>query len=184
MSRLRWPPVALTGAPLTAAVLSAVVLLVVGAPPAVAHNALSSTSPAQRETVPRTPTEVVLTFDEPAIAMGTQVVVTGPTGPVQQGAPRLVDETVSQTLQPGAPAGTYTVTWRVTSSDGHPISDSYTFTSEAVGAGTPPVVAPTPAGPVAPTATPAPPWVWWIGATVALLAAAGVLRWIRRRTVG
>ncbi len=166
--------------------LAAVVLLVVGAPFAVAHNALRSTNPAQSETVPRTPAEVVLTFDEPAIAMGTQVVVTGPSGPVQQGPPRLVDETVSQTLRPGAPAGTYTVVWRVTSSDGHPISDSFTFRSEAVGAGVPPVAAPTPtpAGPVAPGSAPAAPWVWWVGAAAVLLAAAAVLGWVRRRPVG
>lgn len=170
----RWLPV----------VLAAVVLLVVGAPPAVAHNALSSTSPAQSETVPRTPAVVVLTFDEPAIAMGTQVVVTGPSGPVQQGPPRLVDETVSQALHPGAPAGTYTVTWRVTSSDGHPISDSFTFRSEAVGAGAPPVGTPTPAGPVAPRSAPTAPWLWWVGAAAVLLAAAAVLGWVRRRPVG
>lgn len=170
----RWLPV----------VLAAVVLLVVGAPPAVAHNALSSTSPAQSETVPRTPAVVVLTFDEPAIAMGTQVVVTGPSGPVQQGPPRLVDETVSQALHPGAPAGTYTVTWRVTSSDGHPISDSFTFRSEGVGAGAPPVGTPTPAVPVAPRSAPTAPWLWWVGAAAVLLAAAAVLGWVRRRPVG
>ena len=68
-----------------------------------------------------TPSSVVLTFDEPAIAIGTKLVVTGPTGPVQTGAPQLVDNTVTQNLQPGAPAGAYTVEWRITSTDGHPI---------------------------------------------------------------
>lgn len=171
-------------------VLAAVVVLVVGAPSAAAHNALSSTSPAQGETVPRTPAEVVLTFDQPAIVMGTQVVVTGPSGPVQQEPPRLVDETVSQSLQPGAPAGTYTVVWRVTSSDGHPISGSYDFSSEAAGVGTPPAAALTPgastapAGPAGPSSTPTAPWVWWVGGAVVLIAGAAVLGLLRRRPVG
>ena len=51
--------------------------------------------------------------------MGTELVVTGPSGQVQQGPARLVDNTVAEDLEPGASAGTCTVLWRVTSIDGH-----------------------------------------------------------------
>ena len=121
-------------ATLAAAVL-ATVGLAIGASPAWAHNVLKSTSPEDKATVAHAPSSVVLTFDEPAIAIGTKLVVTGPTGPVQVGAPQLVDNTVTQNLQPGAPAGAYTVEWRITSADGHPISGVFAFTARAAGDG-------------------------------------------------
>ena len=144
--RRGWRPLAAT----LAAVLLAMAGLAIGTSPAWAHNVLKSSSPAQDETVAQTPSSVVLTFDEAAIALGTKLVVSGPKGPVQVGTPRLVDNTVTQDLQPGAPAGTYTVEWRVTSADGHPISGSYTFTADAAGAESPaPSLAPAPStGPV------------------------------------
>lgn len=116
------------------AVVAAVVLTsLVGAAPAAAHNSLRATSPIDGETVARTPAAVVLTFREPALDIGTQILITGPAGPVHQGPARLIDNTVSQDLQPGAPAGAYTVTWRVTSADGHTLSGVFTFTSAAAG---------------------------------------------------
>lgn len=97
-----------------------------------------------------TPSEIVLTFDQPAVAMGTRVVVTGPSGPVQTGTARLVDDTVTRAVAGGAPAGAYTVAWRVTSADGHPVSGTFTFTSTSAGAQSPPVAAaPAPAEPAA-----------------------------------
>ncbi len=100
-----------------------------------AHNVLRSTSPADASTVDRVPAEVVLTFDEPALAMGTAMIVTGPAGQVQTGPARLVDNTVAQSIGPDAPAGTYTVQWRVTSADGHPISGTFGFIAEKAGGG-------------------------------------------------
>jgi methionine-rich copper-binding protein CopC len=113
-------------------IVGAVVTLAVTAAPAAAHNALVSTAPADGTTVAHTPTKVVLTFDEPALALGTAIVVTSASGQqVQAGAPSLVDNTVTQPLQPGSPAGAYTVVWRVTSVDGHPISGRLTFAASA-----------------------------------------------------
>jgi copper resistance protein C len=124
----------------------------------------------------------VLTFDEPAIAMGTQIVITGPSGPAQAGAPRLVDNTVTQELQAGAPAGDYTVAWRVTSADGHPISGTFAFTATDAGAGTPaPSEPPSDAPPVAPAANFSA--ATWIAAGIALggLLLGGALLLARRR---
>jgi len=42
----------------------------------------------------------------------------------------------SQKLRAGAPAGQFTVLWRVVSSDSHPIEGTFTFTATAAAAGT------------------------------------------------
>jgi len=120
-----------------ATVLSAVaVTLIATAVPASAHDVLRSTDPADGTVVDRLPDRVVLTFDEPALAIGTEVVVTGPAGPVSDGPPQLVDAEVRQPVRAG-PAGRYTVLWRVTSADGHPVSGTFAFTSQQGSAASP-----------------------------------------------
>lgn len=131
--------------------LGSAVTLVVAAGPAAAHDILVSTSPANGATLAQTPSEVVLTFTDPALSIGTQMTVTGPAGPVTVPKPRLVDNTVVQDLPGSSPAGHYTVLWRVTSADGHPVSGQISFTSRAPsGAGASSATA-------APAATAAPP---------------------------
>ena len=164
--------------------LGTVIILAVTTVPASAHNVLLGTSPAQGQTVSRTPSTVVLTFDNPAIAMGTQLVVTGPAGNVAVGPPRLVDSTVSQDLAPGSPAGPYTVTWRVTSIDGHPISGTFVFTSSAPATGSPPtgptsVPGPSTAGPPATSDRREPlipSWGWIVAGVLVILGAVRVAR--------
>ena len=120
-----------------ATVLSAVaVTLIATAVPASAHDVLRSTNPADGAVVDRLPDMVVLTFDEPALAIGTEVVVTGPAGPVSDGQPQLVDAEVRQPVRAG-PAGRYTVLWRVTSADGHPVSGTFAFTTQQGSAASP-----------------------------------------------
>jgi len=120
-----------------ATVLSAVaVTLIATAVPASAHDVLRSTDPADGTVVDRLPDRVVLTFDEPALAIGTEVVVTGPAGPVSDGPPQLVDAEVRQPVRAG-PAGRYTVLWRVTSADGHPVSGTFAFTTQQGSASSP-----------------------------------------------
>lgn len=110
------------------AVLVAVLFTLLGTPrPAEAHNALVGTTPTDGATVAEPPAAVVLTFNEPAIATGTKVLVTGPDGSAASGAPKLVDTTVQQELLPGLAAGEYTVEWRVTSADGHPVNGTFSF---------------------------------------------------------
>lgn len=165
---------------LGAALVAALALAVVGAAPAAAHNRILGSDPVDGATVARTPSALVLTFDEPAIAMGTQVSVTGPDGPVAVGAPQLVDATVTQPLAAGAPAGRYTVDWRVTSADGHPITGSLAFTAQAPGEGQrdpAQPAAPAPAAAADPT-----PAAWpWLLLAAALFTLAGVLMVRRRR---
>jgi copper resistance protein C len=112
------------------AVLLAVACLLVSASAAQAHDVLRSSDPADGSTVRVAPGQVTLTFDEPALALGTQVVVLTPDGrDAASGEPVLVDSTVTQAVDGALPAGEYTVEWRVTSSDGHPIDGTFTFTA-------------------------------------------------------
>lgn len=179
----RFTPTLLTR--LLLCLVGAGLVLLVSVAPASAHDVLSGSTPADGQTVARTPASVVLSFEEPAVAMGTQVVVTGPSGPVQQGAPRLVDTTVTQDLGPGSPAGHYTVEWRVTSADGHPVSGTFSFTSTGAGTGDPtsratpqPTASSTPASSGATDSAAGtgsnrfPGWLW-IVAGIALIATAG-----------
>lgn len=111
------------------------------APTASAHNVLESTDPAAGAVLARVPATVTLTFDQPALGVGSEVVITGPHGQVQAGGPRLIDRTVAEDITSGAPAGQYRVLWRVTSADGHPVSGQFTFTADEPGGGTRPAPA-------------------------------------------
>lgn len=151
------------------AVVAAVLFTLYGTPRvAWAHNGLIGTTPSDGAQVEAAPATVVLTFNEPAISTGTKVLVTGPDGPVAEGDPRLIDNTVQQDLTPGLPAGMYTVEWRVTSADGHPINGSFSFEAETgsiVGespdpAATSPGLETLPAGDADDQGS---GWMWWLG---------------------
>lgn len=140
-----------------AALLLALAVLLATAPRAAAHNALQGTDPADGATVATAPERITLTFDQPAQALGTEIVVLGPDGAtVSTGAAELVDQSVSQALTAALPAGVFTVQWRVTSADGHPLSGEFTFTAtEATAVAAPEPAATAPATPDPPaTATP------------------------------
>jgi methionine-rich copper-binding protein CopC len=122
------PARALVAAVVTAATC-ALVLLGAGPPHARAHDQLVSTTPADGGTVGSAPAQVDLVLSQPALALGTRMVVRGPDGAeVSRGAAELRNTTVTQPLRADLPAGAYTVLWRVTSADGHPISGQFTFT--------------------------------------------------------
>ena len=159
----RWRPRAL------AVVLAAAALLVGAATAAQAHNTLEGTSPADGSTVKVVPAQVTLTFNEPAVAVGTEIIVTGPGGPVQSGAAVLVNNTVSENLRSGSPAGEYRVVWRVTSADGHPVTGTFSFTATAASSGQGAATvasspASTPAGGSGRSAV-----LWWVMAAAVLI---------------
>ena len=114
------------------AVVLAVAALFLAVPTAAeAHDDLVGTSPSVRSITAVVPAQVTLTFSQPALAIGTVVIVTGPAGQVQTGAAVLVDNTVTEHLRPSSPAGRYTVAWRVSSADGHPVSGQFSFTARS-----------------------------------------------------
>ncbi len=110
-----------------ALVLLAIGFALVGAPAASAHDVVESTTPADGTTVDRLPTSVSITLSDDPLAIGTQVIVKGPSGTVTEGEPKIDGRVITQQLSPQAPAGDYTVTYRVTSTDGHPISGTFAF---------------------------------------------------------
>jgi methionine-rich copper-binding protein CopC len=135
MRFIRRLPGALLGLISLATILLGAALM--GAGPASAHDAVESTSPAAGATVPGAPAKVSLTLSNHPLALGTQIKVSDAGGADwADGAVEIVDNVASQKLKDGAPAGLYTVQWRVSSSDGHPIEGTFTFTASAAAGGT------------------------------------------------
>ncbi|PWJ53131.1 hypothetical protein SAMN06264364_11426 [Quadrisphaera granulorum] len=185
------------------ALTSALLLVLIPALPAQAHDRLESSAPADGAVLDIAPTSVVLTFSAPPIGLGAKVVVTGPDGAVvSSGDPRVVDRTVTEDLAGDLPAGQYRVEWRVTSSDGHPVSGELTYTASAPAPSTSPPsssstnAAPATASPASPSSSPAVDddvpagaasssgpqgWVLAGVAVLALALAAGVGTALRRR---
>ncbi|KYH43536.1 copper resistance CopC family protein [Branchiibius sp. NY16-3462-2] len=102
------------------------VTLFVGAPSASAHDRLVSSNPADGSTV-AFPKQITLTFNESVASVGAVIVVKNGDQEWQNGVPKVDGRTVTQEVRTG-PAGSYTVAWRVTSADGHPISGQFSFT--------------------------------------------------------
>lgn len=158
--------------------LAALVGVVLLASPAWAHDELLTTTPSAGQTVAAVPPEVVLTFAEPPLGLGLAVQITGPDGrDLAGGQPTLVGSTVHQAIRSGAPAGAYTIRWRITADDGHPVTGHFAFTATTAG-GSAASAGTSPAGtaravPVA-NSTAGSSVLWWL-ATAALLLLAGAL---------
>lgn len=114
--------------------------LLLSAPPAAAHDELTGSVPADGAVVDAAPEAVELTFSNTPAAIGSEVRVLAEDGTNwADGDVRILDNTATQRLRDGAPAGVYTVQWRVVSSDAHPIEGTFGFTAgAAAGAGTVP----------------------------------------------
>jgi copper transport protein len=107
-----------------------VTLVVVGASPAFAHASLVSTEPQNGGVYDKPPSQVKLRFDEPVeVSLGGIRVYTGDQTRVVTGSPEHPGGSQSEVAVsvPKLAKGTYVVTWRVTSSDSHPIEGAYTF---------------------------------------------------------
>lgn len=118
-----------------AATATGLLALSLGFTPAFAHDELVSTNPAADTTLEQAPSELELTYsgDIMDVAGANQVRVTNAAGEtVTEGEPEVDRTVVTQDLATQETDDTYTVTWRVVSSDGHPIQGTFTYT---VGAG-------------------------------------------------
>ena len=131
--------------------------LLFAAGPACAHDAAESSSPADGATVAAPHEEVSITFNNTPLGLGSQVRVNDAAGADwADGKVEIVDNVATQKLREGAPAGKYTVLWRVVSSDSHPIEGTFTFTATAGAEGST-AAAPVPTvGTQQPGVTPAP----------------------------
>ncbi|CAI7632476.1 unnamed protein product [Penicillium discolor] len=114
--------------------LIALSIIVAPAPAAMAHDNLLDAVPAPEETVTQLDA-VALTFSGELIdfSQASFAQVQGPDGLYYESACSTIDRNVLTTpVRLGKP-GVYTVLWNAVSSDGHPISESYTFTYAPTG---------------------------------------------------
>ena len=72
---------------------------------------------------------------------------------VSTGSPQVDGSTVTQRMAADAPSGRYTVQWRVTSADGHPISGEFGFAVGRAASGGDPSPSDAPSAAAAPSAT-------------------------------
>lgn len=101
-------------------------LAVAASSPAWAHDQLIRSNPADGATV-TAPPEVTLSYSAKILPTGARVQIDAPDGShAAYGAPSVNGKDVAQKVEATAP-GRYQVTWRVTSSDGHPISGRFSF---------------------------------------------------------
>lgn len=112
----------------------ALVFLPLG-PAALAHDDLTSTSPADGESVAAGAFDVTVTSAEDIMNMadmtGNEIVVSGPidspeSSVVSQFCIRVEGANASVPVDIDQP-GTYTATWRLVSQDGHPVDGSFSF---------------------------------------------------------
>ena len=146
------------------------------ATPALAHNTLIGSDPAEGAKLSAGPARVTLTFDQPVQNDFNTITVTARDGTHWEGGPAAVQgNAVSAPVRPLGPAGEYTIGYRILSADGHPVSGAVRFTLTTPGTGTPASVAPS--GAAQPGAGGEgggmPVWPWIVGAVVVL--AAGVV---------
>ncbi|WP_245533506.1 copper resistance CopC family protein [Actinoalloteichus spitiensis] len=151
-------------------------LLLVLAWPASAHNVLVGCDPVDGATLPTPPDAVELVFDQPVLGGFNTVTVTGPGGYRWERDEEVAVEgaSVRQRLHPLGPAGEYTIAYRILSADGHPVSDTLTFTLADDGPGTVPPqppdapedadLVPPGAGEEPAVSGGAPVWVWFAAA--------------------
>lgn len=103
-----------------------------------AHSARISADPPDNATVTTSPAQVSATFNEPLQTTFAAMTVVGPDGNLwSAGDPRVQGAVVSIGVRPLGPVGIYTVHYRVTSADGHPVSGSWSFRLTVPGTGTP-----------------------------------------------
>lgn len=188
-----------------ALVAAAIIALALLAAPAAAHSQLTGSEPAAGSSV-QAPAQVRLEFNEALITLGTQLSVTDSAGVVTELEARYPEPHIAAADLPRLPAGPTAVTWRVVSSDGHPIEGVLEFDvtepdnsqpAPAEPSAVPEATVTTSASAIAVTSEvpdPAPgdvpmpdpsgglPWWMWAALAAAIAGATGIAVWdVRRR---
>jgi len=119
---------------LAAVVAASAALALLPAISASAHNYLVGTTPAKDAVVTTQPGTVSLETNEALLDVegGSVIQVQGPDGKYYGDGCAVVEGPVATTQTQLGEPGVYTVTWRVVSTDGHPISGTWAFTWEPV----------------------------------------------------
>ncbi len=106
----------------------ALAFVVTTAGPAAAHAVLLRTDPSPQTTVKAPPTEVKLEFSEAVeVAFGAVRVFDVDGKRVDKGKIETANGRRDVVVPATLPGGTYTVTWRVVSADGHPVHGGFQF---------------------------------------------------------
>lgn len=111
-----------------ATLLTGLLLVVLSAPAALAHDELTGSTPEDGAVLSEAPEELRLTYSGDISDVGAQVQITGPDGAVLDGELTVEGTDVVHTMPADLAPGEYAVVWRVTSADGHPISGQLGFT--------------------------------------------------------
>ncbi len=106
-------------------------LLLVGAPPAAAHDTLIASTPEAEEVLEESPEEIVLEFSGDGLTTGdtitNAIVVRDAEGENWEGETEVEDNTMSTELPESLPNGEYEILYRVVYSDGHDEELSFDF---------------------------------------------------------
>jgi len=92
-----------------------------------AHASLTATDPAEGAVLVTAPTTVTLTFNEPVSLGDAGIRLFDDVGTETPLEAHAIDTTIQATLPAGLADGSYLVSWRVISADGHPISGALSF---------------------------------------------------------
>ena len=149
-----------------------------GAPVASAHAARIAADPAENAELATGPQRVSATFNEQMQPEFAAMTVVGPDGNLWSvGDPAVAGAVLSVGVRPLGPSGTYTVNYRVTSADGHPVSGSWSFRLTVTATGKPGPSAAKPAEPAGGGGIP----VWPFLVAGAVIIGGGILWTARRR---
>jgi methionine-rich copper-binding protein CopC len=142
-----------------------------------AHAVRISTDPADHAVLDSGPRRVSATFNEQLQPQFDAMTVVGPDGNLwSTGDPEVQGAVISVGVRPLGPAGTYTVNYRVTSADGHPVPGSWSFRLTVASTGTP---GPPAANPADKSGGGIPVWPFLV---VGALIVGGGIWWAARRS--
>src|SRR5947199_4239205 len=109
------------------AALIVFLILLVPAPPALAHAVLVDATPGDGAVLPHAPPQVKLRFNEPVTPVTLRVVDTDGRAIADETPSGPETDTLTLALPGDVPAGTYVVAYRVISQDSHAVSGTVTF---------------------------------------------------------
>lgn len=152
------------------------VAAVAGAGAASAHATRIATDPVENTELAQSPQKVSAMFNEALQPAFAAMTVVGPDGNLwSTGDPQVDGAVLSVGVRPLGPSGTYTVNYRVTSSDGHVVSGSWSFRLTVASTGTP---GPSASAPSTPDDG-IPVWPFFVAA--GLIVAGGAVWAVRRQ---
>jgi methionine-rich copper-binding protein CopC len=111
--------------------ITASAILILTSNAAFAHSKLIASNPVNGSTLKTLPQSVWLKFDENLMTikgkMVNRIQVSGPKGNYSSGDALTAQDKLSINLKNSADKGLYTITWRIVSEDGHPVTGSIKF---------------------------------------------------------